>query len=40
MQYRFNRRFDLNTILHRLVRAAALTHLRPENIIRMAEVGG
>lgn len=40
VQYRFNRRFDLGSILVRLVRAAALTHPRPEPMIRLAEVGG
>lgn len=40
VQYRFNRRFDLSSILVRLVRAAALTRPRPESMIRLAEVGG
>ena len=40
VQYRFNRRFDLNSILSRLVRVAALTRPRPEPMIRLAEVGG
>ena len=40
VQYRFNRRFDLTSILARLVRAAVLTRPRPEAMIRMAEVGG
>jgi ribosomal protein L37AE/L43A len=40
VQYRFNRRFDLSSILVRLVRAAAVTRPRPESMIRMAEVGG
>jgi hypothetical protein len=40
VQYRFNRRFDLGSILVRLVRAAALTRPRPEPMIRLAEVGG
>ena len=40
VQYRFNRRFDLKSILARLVRAAVLTRPRPEAMIRMAEVGG
>ena len=40
VQYRFNRRFDLSSILVRLVRAAAVTGRRPESVIRMAEVGG
>ena len=37
VQYRFNRRFDLRSILHRLVRAAAATLPQPEAIIRIAE---
>ena len=40
VQYRFNRRFDLSSILARLVRAAAGTGPRPESMIRLAEVGG
>ncbi len=40
VQYRFNRRFDLRSILVRLVRAAVLTRPRPEPMIRLAEVGG
>jgi ribosomal protein L37AE/L43A len=40
VQYRFNRRFDLGSILVRLVRAATLTRPRPESMIRMTEVGG
>lgn len=40
VQYRFNRRFDLSSILARLVRAAAVTGQRPESMIRLAEVGG
>jgi ribosomal protein L37AE/L43A len=40
VQYRFNRRFDLNSILSRLIRVAALTRPRPEPMIRLAEVGG
>jgi len=40
VQYRFNRRFNLGSILHRLVRAAAVTWPRPESMIRLAEVGG
>jgi ribosomal protein L37AE/L43A len=36
-QYRFNRRFDLATILARLVRAASLTLPRPASFIRLAE---
>jgi len=38
MQYRFNRRFDLKSILARLVHAAALTRPRSEQVIRLAEV--
>lgn len=38
VQYRFNRRFDLSSILVRLVRAAALTAPRPMQAIRLAEV--
>ncbi len=38
-QYRFNRRFDLSTILTRLTRAAALTFPHPIAKIRLAEVG-
>lgn len=37
VQYRFNRRFDLGTILKRLVRAAASTTPCPETAIRAAE---
>jgi hypothetical protein len=37
VQYRFNRRFDLGSILKRLVRAAAITTPRPEAAIRAAE---
>ena len=37
VQYRFNRRFDLGTILKRLVRAAATTAPCTENAIRAAE---
>jgi hypothetical protein len=40
VQYRFNRRFDLGSILVRLMRAATLTRPRPEPMIRLAEVGG
>ena len=40
VQYRFNRRFDLSSILARLVRVATLTGPRPESMIRLAEVGG
>jgi ribosomal protein L37AE/L43A len=36
-QYRFNRRFNLATILARLVRAASLTPPRPAPFIRLAE---
>ena len=38
-QYRFNRRFDLRSILGRLVVAAVQTLPQPRRIIRMAEVG-
>lgn len=37
MQYRFNHRFDLKSILARLVRAAVLTAPRPMDRIRLAE---
>ncbi|MHB9103186.1 MAG: IS1595-like element ISCARN94 family transposase, partial [Sulfuricella sp.] len=37
VQYRFNRRFDLGSILNRLVRAAATTNPCTEAIIRAAE---
>jgi hypothetical protein len=37
VQYRFNRRFDLGTILKRLVRAAVITTPCPEAAIRAAE---
>jgi hypothetical protein len=37
VQYRFNRRYDLASILKRLVRAAA-THAYPLHALRMAEV--
>lgn len=40
VQYRFNRRFDLSSILIRLVRAAAVTRPRPELMIRLAELRG
>lgn len=40
VQYRFNRRFDLSSILVRLVRVAVITGPRPESVIRLAEVGG
>lgn len=36
-QYRFNRRFNLASILARLLRAAALTARRPARLIRLAE---
>jgi transposase-like protein len=39
MQYRFNRRFDLRSILRRLVRVAAITEPRNRGFIREAEVG-
>jgi len=39
VQYRFNRRFDLRTILPRLVHAAAVTLNRTRLFIRGAEVG-
>ncbi len=38
-QYRFNRRFNLNSILVRLLRAACLTIPTPAAAIRVAEVG-
>ena len=38
-QYRFNRRFDLNSILSRLLRAACLSIPTPARVIRVAEVG-
>ena len=38
-QYRFNRRFDLRSILARLLRAACLTIPTPASAIRVAEVG-
>ena len=38
-QYRFNRRFNLLSILARLVRASCLTTPTPALTIRMAEVG-
>jgi hypothetical protein len=38
-QYRFNRRFNLASILGRLLRAACLTTARPAAVIRAAEVG-
>lgn len=36
-QYRFNRRFNLKTILPRLIRAATQTGSRPERFLRLAE---
>lgn len=39
VQYRFNRRFDLRSILHRLVRVAATAQPRTRGFIREAEVG-
>ena len=39
LQYRFNRRFDLSSILRRLVRVAALTEPRNRGFIREAEIG-
>ncbi len=38
-QYRFNRRFNLRSILARLIRAACLTIPTPASAIRAAEVG-
>ena len=38
-QYRFNRRFNLRSILVRLLRAASLTNPTPAASIRVAEVG-
>jgi len=38
-QYRFNRRFNLRSILARLIRAACLTIPTPASAIRVAEVG-
>ena len=38
-QYRFNRRFNLHSILARLLRAACLTSPVPALSIRVAEVG-
>ena len=40
VQYRFNRRFDLSTILTRLLHASASTTAWPERRIRAAELGG
>jgi hypothetical protein len=39
-QYRFNRRFDLSTILPRLLRAASLTPPMPYRLVKLAEVEG
>lgn len=39
-QYRFNRRYDLTTILPRLLKAAALTPPMPYRLLVLAEVGG
>ena len=36
-QYRFNRRFDLSTMLPRLLYAGATTGSRPEKWLRLAE---
>ena len=38
VQYRFNRRFNLASILARLLRAASVTSPRPAQFIRAAEV--
>jgi hypothetical protein len=38
-QYRFNRRFDLRSILPRLIRAACFTKPTPTEQLRAAEVG-
>ena len=38
VQYRFNRRYDMRSILGRLVRAAVATTPQPEIAIRRAEV--
>lgn len=40
VQYRFNRRFDLSTILGRLIHASAVTKPHPERCLRAAEQGG
>jgi hypothetical protein len=37
VQYRFNRRFDLKTMLPRLIYAAVKTGARPEKWLRLAE---
>lgn len=39
VQYRFNRRYDLRTILPRLLRAACVTAPHSRAVIRMAELG-
>jgi transposase-like protein len=39
VQYRFNRRFDLRSILRRLIRVAAIAEPRTRGFIREAEVG-
>jgi hypothetical protein len=39
VQYRFNRRFDSRSILHRLVRVVATAQPRTRGFIREAEVG-
>ena len=39
LQYLFNRRFNLATILARLLRAAAVTTPQPEHLLCRAEVG-
>ncbi|MGB5103799.1 MAG: IS1595 family transposase, partial [Steroidobacteraceae bacterium] len=36
-QYRFNRRFDLSSIMRRLLVASILTTPRPEQFLRAAE---
>jgi len=40
LQYRFNRRFDLPTMIPGLLRACALTTTRPEKWLRTAEGWG
>ena len=40
VQYRFNRRFDLSTILTRLLHASAVTKPHPERRLRAAEAEG
>jgi len=37
VQYRFNRRFDLSSLLKRLLVAATITPPRPERFLRAAE---